>query len=263
MEGGKEQNFWPGFVDALSNVVLVMIFVVVVFVVTLFYYSQKLAEYKLNKYVEKRDTQTQIMHPATAGARDQASSDTIRKPSDAPQAAPDVKDKQIADLKTQVASLRVQLAGQAMASAVAAVTGSTRSENETPNHIIEVKPGEKVKKTETGARLENTAEALVLHFADDSTTLDSDAIKSLNNDVAPWIERLKKGPGKIVVSGAVGSLGYSEGRRRAYYRAVAVRNQMIALGVAPAKVISRVVPGEAGSDSGSRVLLQFTTQDPK
>ena len=79
MEGGKEQNFWPGFVDALSNVVLVMIFVVVVFVVTLFYYSQKLAEYKLNKYVEKRDSQTQIMHPATAGARDQANSETTQQ----------------------------------------------------------------------------------------------------------------------------------------------------------------------------------------
>jgi hypothetical protein len=263
MEGGKEQNFWPGFVDALSNVVLVMIFVVVVFVVTLFYYSQKLAEYKLNKYVERQEDKAQIKHPATAGARDQANSDPIQKLSDAPQTSQDAKDKQIAELKTQVAALRVQMAGQAMASAVAAVTGSTRSDNDTPNHIIEVKPGEKAKKTETGARLESTAEALVLHFADDSTTLDPDTIKNLNTNVAPWVERLKKGPGKIVVSGAVGSLGYTEGRRRAYYRAIAVRNQLIALGVEPGKVISRVVPGDATTDSGSRVLLQFTTQDPK
>ncbi|RXZ38121.1 hypothetical protein D9O50_00780 [Oxalobacteraceae bacterium CAVE-383] len=263
MEGGKEQNFWPGFVDALSNVVLVMIFVVVVFVVTLFYYSQKLAEYKLNKYVEKRDTQTQIMHPATAGAHDQANSEVTQKSSNAPQAAQDAKDKQISELKNQVAALRVQLAGQAMASAVAAVTGSTRSENEQPNHIIEVKPGEKAKATETGARLESAGQSLVLHFADDSTTLDDAAVKSLNADVAPWVEQLKKGQGKIVVSGAVGALGYTEGRRRAYYRAVAVRNQLIALGVEPGKVISRVVPGDATSDSGSRVLLQFTTQDPK
>jgi hypothetical protein len=263
MEGGKEQNFWPGFVDALSNVVLVMIFVVVVFVVTLFYYSQKLAEYKAHKFVEKRETETQVMHPATAGARDQANSETTQKSSNAPQSAQDAKDRQITELKNQVAALRVQLAGQAVASAVAAVDGSTRSDNDVPNHIIEVKPGEKAKKTETGARLESTNEALVLHFADDSTTLDEATIKSLNTNVAPWIERLKKGPGKIIVSGAVGSLGYTEGRRRAYYRAIAVRNQMIALGVEPARVISRVVPGDATTDSGSRVLLQFTTQDPK
>jgi hypothetical protein len=35
MEGGKEQNYWPGFVDALSNVVLTLIFVLVVFVFAL------------------------------------------------------------------------------------------------------------------------------------------------------------------------------------------------------------------------------------
>jgi outer membrane protein OmpA-like peptidoglycan-associated protein len=268
MEGGREQNFWPGFVDALSNVVLVMIFVVVVFVVTLFYYSQKLAEYKAHQYVEKRESE-QAKHPATAGARDQANSDPVQRLSDSPQKPEtpqppqDAKDKQITELKTQVATLRVQLAGQAVASAVAAVTGNTRSENDAPNHLIEVKAGEKAKTTDTGARLESTAESIVLHFADDSTTLDPDAIKNLNNDVAAWVERLKKGPGKIVVSGAAGSLGYTEGRRRAYYRAIAVRNQMIALGVEPARVISRVVPGDATNDSGSRVLLQFTTQDPK
>jgi hypothetical protein len=57
MEGGKEQNFWPGFVDALSNVVLVMIFVVVVFVVTLFYYSQKLAQMKVSKLISQGQVQ--------------------------------------------------------------------------------------------------------------------------------------------------------------------------------------------------------------
>lgn len=300
MEGGKEQNFWPGFVDALSNVVLVMIFVVVVFVVTLFYYSQKLAEYKLNKYVEKRDTQTQIMHPATAGARDQANSEITQQKAKAQNAAqpedkqqdrqqekqdnqqvasaapaaaanqavkPDpqqeAKDKQIADLKNQVASLRVQLAGQAQAAAMTVVAGSTRSENETPTHVIEVKAAEKNKTAETGARLESTGQSLVLHFADDGTVLDEATVKKLKSDVEPWVEQLKKGRGKIVVSGAAGSLGYTEARRRAYYRAIAVRNELIAMGVEPGKVTSRVVPGDATTDSASRVVLQFTTQDQK
>ena len=35
MEGGKEQNYWPGFVDVLSNVVLTLVFVLVVFVLAL------------------------------------------------------------------------------------------------------------------------------------------------------------------------------------------------------------------------------------
>ena len=31
MENGREQNFWPGFVDALSNLVLTLVFVMVIF----------------------------------------------------------------------------------------------------------------------------------------------------------------------------------------------------------------------------------------
>ena len=41
MEGGREQNYWPGFVDALSNVVLTLVFVLVVFVFALVIASNK------------------------------------------------------------------------------------------------------------------------------------------------------------------------------------------------------------------------------
>jgi hypothetical protein len=42
MEGGKEQNYWPGFVDALSNVVLTLVFVLVIFVFALAMASNKI-----------------------------------------------------------------------------------------------------------------------------------------------------------------------------------------------------------------------------
>lgn len=49
MEGGKkEQNFWPGFVDALSNLVLTLVFVMVIFVLALFYLSSKVSKSKLD-----------------------------------------------------------------------------------------------------------------------------------------------------------------------------------------------------------------------
>lgn len=44
MEGGKEQNYWPGFVDALSNVVLTLVFVLVIFVFALLMASQKVSK---------------------------------------------------------------------------------------------------------------------------------------------------------------------------------------------------------------------------
>jgi hypothetical protein len=42
MNNDKEMNYWPGFVDALSNVVLTLVFVLVVFVFALVFSSDKL-----------------------------------------------------------------------------------------------------------------------------------------------------------------------------------------------------------------------------
>ena len=44
MDGGREQNYWPGFVDALSNVVLTLVFVLVIFVFALAMASNKVEE---------------------------------------------------------------------------------------------------------------------------------------------------------------------------------------------------------------------------
>ena len=44
---GREQNFWPGFVDALSNLVLTLVFVMVIFVLALFYLSSKVSKSKM------------------------------------------------------------------------------------------------------------------------------------------------------------------------------------------------------------------------
>ena len=48
MEGGREQNYWPGFVDALSNVVLTLVFVLVVFVFALAMSSQQVEKQVAN-----------------------------------------------------------------------------------------------------------------------------------------------------------------------------------------------------------------------
>lgn len=48
MESGREQNFWPGFVDALSNLVLTLVFVMVIFVLAMFYLSSKVSQSKMD-----------------------------------------------------------------------------------------------------------------------------------------------------------------------------------------------------------------------
>jgi hypothetical protein len=56
MEGGKEQNYWPGFVDALSNVVLTLVFVLVIFVFALLMASNKVAQ-KMGEVVNAEKNQ--------------------------------------------------------------------------------------------------------------------------------------------------------------------------------------------------------------
>jgi outer membrane protein OmpA-like peptidoglycan-associated protein len=48
MQGGREQNFWPGFVDALSNLVLTLVFVLVIFVLSMGYLASKVSQSKMD-----------------------------------------------------------------------------------------------------------------------------------------------------------------------------------------------------------------------
>ncbi len=44
MEVGKNTNYWPGFVDALGNTIIAMVFVVIVLAVSLSMYAKLLAQ---------------------------------------------------------------------------------------------------------------------------------------------------------------------------------------------------------------------------
>jgi hypothetical protein len=244
--GGREQNFWPGFVDALSNVVLVMIFVVVVFVVTLFYYSQKLAQFKAKKLVERVE-QNDVAAPAKTPSL---------KPSSSP-AAPD-DSKQIASLKVQVATLQAQLA--AASSNPAAISGSMNSEAPAINKVIEVKQADK-KATDPlpGIKIDKTAEAITLVFDKDGVELTPEANKAMDVNLERWVAPLKAGQAKLVITGVVASLSYSEGKRRAYYRAIAVRNHLLELGVPTSSLVTRVVPGAEGANNDAKVIVQYAT----
>ncbi|MDD4616453.1 MAG: hypothetical protein PHW76_04965 [Alphaproteobacteria bacterium] len=58
MEGGREQNYYPGFVDALSNVVLTLVFVLVIFVFALLMSSNKVAK-KMTEALQVEKEQAQ------------------------------------------------------------------------------------------------------------------------------------------------------------------------------------------------------------
>ena len=274
MEGGREQNFWPGFVDALSNVVLVMIFVVVVFVVTLFYYSQKLAQTKVSQLISQ--TQSQNQREVKASQKDVAAAERSgaeRQNDNAPTNASSAssaansaassaaetpgereKAKEIEQLRREVATLKAKLAAPPLQSD----NGSLRSAAapSSPN-AIQVKTEPNDKEVAPGLRIDANEKAVTLTFDADSTQLNEEGGKALDKSIGDWIRRVKSSQGKIVVTGVIGSGSYSESRRRAYYRTVAVRNYLIDAGVDKERVTSRVATDQNGSGNDARVVVQY------
>ncbi|WP_034302110.1 OmpA family protein [Herbaspirillum sp. RV1423] len=254
MDGGKEQNFWPGFVDALSNVVLVMIFVVVVFVVTLFYYSQKLAEIRVSKMVTKGMVQTQSgstrVKPDEVDAPAGEDADTARLKSENRD-----KSNEIAKLRREIAQLKSQQA----APPLQADAGSLRSAAGAGNNNIQVRL-EQAKEVAPGMRVDGSDKAVVLHFDKEATELSADGSKTLDGSIGEWVRRVKAQQGKIIVTGVIGSAEFSEARRRAYYRTVAVRNHLIDVGVDKERVVSRVATSENSTESNARVIIQYLAE---
>jgi hypothetical protein len=251
--GSKEQNFWPGFVDALSNVVLVMIFVVVVFVVTLFYYSQKLAEIRVNKMVTKGEVQVQSgstkVKPDAIDAPQGADADAARLKSESRDKSNEIDKlkREIADLKTRQAAPPLQASAGSLRSDAAPAGG---------NNNIQVRV-EKAKEIAPGAKVDGDSKAVVLHFDKDATELSPEAGKTLDGSIGDWVRRVKSQQGKIVITGVIGSAEFSEARRRAYYRTVAVRNHLIDAGVDKERVVSRVSTSENSAESNARVIIQY------
>jgi hypothetical protein len=63
MEGGKHTNYWPGFVDALTNVVIAMVFVIIVLALSLSFSAQLLAKRmaaRINE-LEQQGTSKQVL----------------------------------------------------------------------------------------------------------------------------------------------------------------------------------------------------------
>jgi len=69
--GGKDSNYWPGFVDALTNVVIAMVFVIVVLAISLSFSAQLLAKRmaaKVASLEQEAVSRASAVEPASNGA---------------------------------------------------------------------------------------------------------------------------------------------------------------------------------------------------
>lgn len=233
MAGSSESNdasdiFWPGYVDAISNLAINLLFVIAVMCIVIL--SFVLEE------TTKGKPQPGDAPVVSQSASNQASKDAT--------AAMQQLQKENAKLKQELQSLQ-----QASAAASSGASGSPQRSN-VANNIPKtetVNARQEVMKHEKGQSSMNTVGAgLIVNFDPKVVTLSPEEGK----DVITRLEAF--GPVKTTrwQITVISPKGFSESARLAYYRAVAVRNVLIQNGVPGDQINMRVVESaQAGADS--------------
>lgn len=217
--GGGEQNYWPGFVDALANVVLTLIFVLVIFVFALAMASNK---------VEERMRQVEAAENAQK---------TQANP------VPPIDPKVVEDLQRQLQQAQAELAG---------LKGSGKSEvedsgalsiretsNIAQNAEVVVHNVTDPNRFEGAVNIQNREGMLKIGFPEAVSQMDEKS----QSDLTGLINGLHgTQASKIAIRSVMGNETFSAAQRSAYYRAVNVRNFLITkLAIDPGRITSEIV----------------------
>jgi|AGTN01.1.fsa_nt_gi hypothetical protein len=238
MESGKELNYWPGFVDALSNVVLTLVFVLVVFVFALVMASNKVEQkvIELAQQTERRqEQQIQVEHEVLELRQE------LRETLEQLQRA----EAENGTLRQQVAELRRQQ-----------VPGS-EERNELKEKVeirVEQQARDADSERDDTAEIDRNTGVIVIVFPRGIFEINDKARAELDRSLASQRERLA---GMTVsVRSVVGVETYSEARRLAYFRGLTVRNYLIDKGLGSGKTINMVIE-QAKEVGDGRVEIRF------
>ncbi len=241
----KEQNYWPGFVDALSNVVLTLVFVLVVFVFALVLSSDKLRKRasELSESVKQEEV-----------ARQEAltEKESLKQEQREVLAQLQVAQDKVRELEKTELQLKRDLA-QARAQHDTEVRPEPQpSLVKERTEIKVVAPAPDLVKGEPDLSRENGA--IVLLFPRNVFQLDDKAKEALDKVLDGQGDKLK-GALSAVLS-LTGAETYTEARRLAYFRGLVVRNYLIDKGLGDGRTIHVMI--ETGKENrDGRVEIRF------
>lgn len=227
MEGGKEMNYWPGFVDALANVVVTMIFVIVVFTIALLYFSQ-------NKVKE------------ALAAAEQVKAQQV--PAAPPPPSVAALEKRVAELSRENEQLRRQAQGRPAPQAGSVERGEVKVAESAP--VAGAAPA--------SVRVRGTRSSLEVVFPAGAIELDKASLGRLEGSFAAFAERARAGGVELVGVAEVGP--YSEGRRLSYYRNLTLRNWLIEKGIPASQIRMRIADVDTGQPEG---LVRVSALQPE
>lgn len=240
------ETFWPGYVDAVTNLVLSLLFVLVIMTVAVFMFALELGrtQPKTSPAVP-HDRPPVSTVDAPAGQTAVSDKSALRE-----------KDAQLASLQERIRTLESEARQKSKAptsqdsrSASPAVSAGGSGASNDPTRVVTATAP--VPAAERG--LEKTvpvgpAGGIIVKFADDAIALTRNEAEDLRSALA---QVLASGGARLEV---VVPAGFSEARRLGFYRAMAVRNELIQLKMPANRIDISVRDGSAGADS-SRVMV--------
>ncbi|NVN97951.1 MAG: hypothetical protein HXX17_01415 [Geobacteraceae bacterium] len=204
--------FWPGYVDAVTNLVLNLLFLLTIMIIAVFMFALELGR-------------------ASMGGAGKKPVDTYQ--SDSSKASkPITKDTEIIELKLEIQRLNKQLSSK----------GIPPLQQIRPQTTIDVAP--KTQKAAAGLdrTVANDPEVLV-RFKDEAVSFSAEEQTRL-------LESLKTVQKSSKVSILVEvPAGFSEAKRMGFYRAMAVRNLLIEMKVPKERIDVSVVEGKSSANA--------------
>lgn len=216
--------FWPGYVDAVTNLVLNLLFMLTILIIAVFMFALE-----LSRHQDKVPSTVKVV-----------AVDDKRPVSISAEQIPGIveaKDSEIQALQKELLSLKKQVQVQVQ------VQNDMRN---TQKIVIAKTPIPKSDKD-----LEKAAAnggGIIVKFMADAVTLSSTEAESVRNLLAPIVA---SGAAKIEV---IAPAGFSEAKRLGFYRAMAVRNELIEMKMPATKIEVSVREGKSSADN-TKVLV--------
>ncbi|MEM7570790.1 MAG: hypothetical protein AAF337_13445 [Pseudomonadota bacterium] len=268
----EEANHWPGFVDALSTIVMVITFLLILLGLTLFIMMQKIQ----SDANTAADTQVssdaingaQLVNEEQRQSENEEASSSASKTSQVAELQDKLQEaqKEIEKLKTQtqqMAGAPEAPEGQSVASMGAELRQEEQIETEDKLTILTRKTDDKVKvaiasqepvTTDGKIKVTSAAIALELNYDANTTKLDEEAATQVGDYFSEKAPQSQDAIFEIrsIASSGVGS--FSEARRKAYFRALTVRNILLKRGVAAERIATRISMPQPG-EKQDRVIV--------
>ena len=223
----ENNNYWPGFVDALSNMVMAMIFIIMTFVAVLFGVMQN----------NLRAVAARMTDLRAASVGYQATLD---------------------DLRRENAALRAALR-PAMSRWPSVVSGQRTTASLVPAPVTVVAAATEARAVPPAGRLPQlvagSGDVITITYGSGEPALDVATRGALDQATASHLGRLATLRAEVLAEIA-GAAAATDSQRLAYFRALEVRNYLLARGVAPARITVRLVP-RPQTDGRGRVMIRL------